>query len=331
VRRINLLCKTARRMILSLVCRLVPLGITLALACPLMAGDRGADQSGVWPVDVLAGTIDLPALEAEPQAAADICLLGGEILGEEPIDIVPIGGHPGYPAFPPCFCADWAPWYLGVEGGWAFGLNETPDSPGVGGNFNGTAFGTQLTDGWAINVRVGRRFSPRWRADFSYSQMHGSYNWETFFPGFADPSGFRSEVTSHLLLVSGYWHFWPPAERTRGLRIDPYVGAGIGVAFNKLYDTDEFTLSTGQVYAKVFSDTTSSFAARFTFGTHWWLTPNLALDFAFATSYVGDIQSDDFRNFGGVQPIGRYDFHDNWIGTATLGLIWFPQPGFLRR
>jgi hypothetical protein len=221
---------------------------------------------------------------------------------------------------------------LGVEGGWAFGLNETPDSPGVGGNFNGTAFGTMLTDGWVINTRIGRRFSPRWRADFSYSQIHGSYDWQTFFPGGTGGlTGFDSEVTSHLLLVSGYWHPYPPAECTHRLRLDPYAGAGLGVAFNRLYDTSEFVLATGQKYATVFSDTTTSFAARFTLGTHLWVTPNLALDFAFATSFIGDVQSGAFRDFGGVQRIGRYEFHDNWIGTATMGLIWYPQPGFHRR
>ena len=288
------------------------------------------DDAGVWPRDLLASTIDLTRMTAEPPAESEVWLLGGAETGDE-CDIVPIGGHPGYPAFPPCFCHDWKPWYIGVEGGWAFGLNETPDVTGAGGNFNGTAFGTMLTDGSVINVRVGRRFSPRWRADFSYSQIHGNYNWQTFFPGGGGLTGFRSEATSHLLLVSGYWHFYPPAESTRRVRIDPYAGAGLGVAFNKLYDADEFTLSTGQAYATVFSDTTACFAARFTLGTHLWLTPNLAMDFSFATSFVGDIQSDDFRNIGGVQPIGRYDFHDNWIGTATMGLIWFPQPGFYRR
>lgn len=313
-------------------CRLTAIALLLAAACPVAA--EQLDGAGVWPQELLATTIDLSRVTADPPAKSNIWLLGGESPTDDHDEnlIVPIGGQPGYPNFPPCYCDQWAPWYIGVEGGWAFGLNDTPDSQGVGGNFDGTAFGTHLRDGSAINVRVGRRFSPRWRADFSYSQVHGDYDWQTFFPGFAQPSGFNSEVTSHLLLLSGYWHFLPPAERCDRLRFDPYLGAGLGVAFNKLYTTDEFTLATGDVYAQVFSDTTACFAGRFTLGTHLWLTPNLAIDMSFATSYVGSFQSDDFRTInGGVQQIGRYEFHNNWIGTAQMGLVWFPQPGFYRK
>ena len=263
-----------------------------------------------------------------------IQLLGGEAFaGDDEPPIVPIGGHPGYPVFPPCFCREWHPWYIGVEGGWAFGLNETPDATGVGAFFDGRAFGTQLHSGSNLSVRVGQRFSPRWRADFSWTNIHGDYNWRTSFFGGAEIAGFDSAATSNILLVNGFWHFFPPAERTSRLRLDPYAGVGIGVAFNTLANTAEFPDGNpaGQ-YATVYGDTTACFAARFALGTHLWITPNLAMEMSFATFFVGDYQTDDFRQIGGsVEQIGRYDFHNNWLGTAQLGLVWYPQPGFYRR
>lgn len=314
-------------------CRCCTLAIAalLAASCPLAAEE--IDEGGVWPAELLAGTIDLSRVTAEQPQDANIWLLGDKAAASDDEPIVPIGGHPGYPAFPPCFCQDWHPWYVGVDGGWAFGLNQTPDVTGTGAFFDGHTFGTQLRDGSNFAVRLGLRFSPRWRADFSYTNIHGDYHWRTAFFGGTSVSGFQSDATSNVLLVSGYFHFFPPAERCNRLRLDPYVGAGIGAAFNTLAGTAEFPDGNpaGQ-YATVFGDTTACFACRFVLGNHLWITPNFAMEMSFATFFVGDFQTDDFRNSGGtIQQIGRYDFHNNWIGTAQMGFVWYPQPGFYRR
>ncbi|HZN33057.1 MAG TPA: hypothetical protein VFB80_04530 [Pirellulaceae bacterium] len=296
--------------------------ILLTAACPLAAEE--------WPAD----TIDLSAVTVEQPANASIWLLGGQMPAGEEAPLVPIGGeHPPYPTFPPCWCKEWKPWYVGVEGGWTIPLNVTPDSNGVGAFFDGVAFGTQLHGGENFTLRLGLRLSPRWRADVSYTNIHGDYQWRTAFFGGAQIAGFDSDATSNIVLGNAYWHFFPPAEHCNRPRFDPYTGVGLGVAFNTLAATAEFPDGNpaGQ-YATVFGDTTACLATRFALGTHFWIWPNLAMDMSFAVLYVGDFQTDDFRTTGGiVQPIGRYDFHNNWLGTFQLGFVWFPQPGFYRR
>jgi hypothetical protein len=229
------------------------------------------------------------------------------------------------------------PWYVGVDGGYAFGLNDTPNVEHAGVGHDITALGTHLQDAGLVNVRLGRRLSPCWRVDVSYTWMEGNYDWQWFresTPGTLGGTFFDSSAACHLLLVNGYRHLFPLAERCGKLQFDPYVGAGIGVAFNRMSDADQTVITTGDVVTTIFPDTTANFAARFALGSQFWLTSTLALDLSFTTTYVGNIQTDAFtviQSTGEVRPLGRYDFHDNWIGAAQVGLIWYPRPGFLRR
>jgi hypothetical protein len=245
------------------------------------------------------------------------------------------GGGVGHPP-PPCGCEDWVPWYIGLDGGYAFGLNDTPNVENAGVNRDITALGTHLEDIGLVNVRLGRRLSPCWRVDVSYTWMEGNYDWRWFRetnPGTLGGTFFDSFATSHLLLLNGYRHLFPLDERCGKLQFDPYVGAGIGVAFNRMAEANQTVISSGDVVTTIFPDTTACFAARFMLGSQFWLTPTLALDLSFSTTYVDTIQTDAFtlvHSTEQVLPLGRYDFHDNWIGAAYVGLIWYPRPGFFR-
>jgi hypothetical protein len=176
---------------------------------------------------------------------------------------------------------------VGVDGGYAFGLNDTPNVEHAGFGHDITAFGTHLEDAGLVNVRLGRRFSPCWRADFSYTMLDGNYDWRWFRetnPGTLGGTFFDSSAACHLLLVNGYRHLFPFAPRCGRLQFDPYVGAGLGMALNRMAEADQTVIGTSTVVGTIFPETTACFAARFALGSQFWLTSNCAIDVAFTTT-----------------------------------------------
>ncbi len=93
-----------------------------------------------------------------------------------------------------------------------------------------------------------------------------------------------------LFLVNGYYDFSP----IHG--ITPYLGAGVGVSYNTIYDfVDTNVITGGGGYAATGSKWSLAWALHA--GAAWQINPNLSLDVGYSFVSLGDAQTGTFTNF----------------------------------
>lgn len=216
--------------------------------------------------------------------------------------------------------------YVGIEGGWSTGLGHANKSRGVGDNFTGIAEGPRATSGYNVGASLGYRWNCLLRTDLSYTYLHPKhYNWNTFFSvaGNNVTEPFKAHLHSHLVLLNTYMHL--NALYCLFPWMDPYISGGVGVAVNRLDDIREFPgeLEGGPFFARIQSHTHTHFGARLGAGVMKYFCSCWIVDLGFNANYIGKVRSGNSRTFvSGAprQPIGKYDFKNNWIGTFYLGL-----------
>ncbi len=212
--------------------------------------------------------------------------------------------------------------YVGIEGGWSTGLGHANKSRGVGGFFTGIAEGPRADSGYNVGASLGYRWNCLLRTDLSYTYLHPNhYNCNTFFPNPDQTDLFKAHLHSHLILLNTYMHL--NAVYCLLPWIDPYITGGVGVAVNRMDDIREFASGEESFFAKIHSYTHTNFGARVGVGVMKYFCHCWILDLGFNANYIGRVRSDNSRTFiarGTSQPIGKYDFKNNWIGTFYLGL-----------
>lgn len=207
--------------------------------------------------------------------------------------------------------------YVGVDGGWAKGLNRSRGEFGSGANFNGTPTDIRAKSGYMVGANIGCRFNALLRSDVSYTYLKNDYTWTQVFPtGF--PTSIKASLRAHLVLFNGYLHL----NRLFCLfpYIDPYIGGGIGVASNQLHNTREISSISGLQIATIDSATSTHFGARVGLGVMKCLWRKIVLDLAFYENYIGEIRTGASRTLAaGPQAIGRHRIKNNWVSTVSLG------------
>lgn len=180
--------------------------------------------------------------------------------------------------------------YVRVDGGYAW--HEEPE---VTKN-HGIAFGEQDDETWFVEAGVGCQVTPYFRADLTVG-YRDDIQLETKF------NDLDAQLESYTAMVNGYWDI----VNVNGFT--PYVGAGIGVAYNNLHDIN---LPVNQS-----SNGRADFAYQLMAGVSYDFSPNLTVDAGYRYIDLGkakakgpdpikvtNLESHDFR-------IGlRYNFND---------------------
>lgn len=164
-------------------------------------------------------------------------------------------------------------------------------------------------ESWIAGVGVGYRFTPRLRADVTFSYRAG-FELEDSDKA---PSSYSGNIASYNVMVNGYVDF--PLERWP--RVVPYVGAGIGYANNKIGDITNWNLPPlPPGISTLRGGSSSSVAWQLSVGASIALTPKITLDVAYRYLDSGKIET----NAGNVtgffaQP---YDGVTGYLHTQEL-------------
>ncbi len=168
-------------------------------------------------------------------------------------------------------------WYLRGDIGWA--RNDIGDATLQQGGA-GTAVATDVTDSFAFGIGAGIYLSPRLRGDITIDG-HATAEVEARGTGLSEQVRLSTIVT----LANLYLDF----ERTT-TRWTPYVGAGIGMAFNTLQFPDRDTAR----------ETTVSFAAAAMAGAALELDEAWRLDLNYRFLYLGDASANATADFSDI-------------------------------
>jgi len=114
-------------------------------------------------------------------------------------------------------------WYVRIDGGYAVHDDPTMTESGIY-----DLVGETIDDTWTLGGGVGRYFTPTIRGDITYDHRFEADASGTLLDNSAGLNGTRTfGITSDVVLFNLYYDF------DRGGRFSPYVGAGLGVTYNR--------------------------------------------------------------------------------------------------
>ena len=179
-----------------------------------------------------------------------------------------------------------------------------PVSPTFGQFLTDRVTNVAVDDTWLVEAGIGCGSGPRGiRGEFVYG-FHGKRNidgepgpWNPGTPPTADP--LHTAVTTHTLMFNGYY------DLGNFSGFVPYVGAGVGFAFNKV---DEVYF-TGNPFLtnRIFGDERWSLAWSLMAGVGYQITDRITLDVGYRYLDMGKAESGTIDNAGFTNPKVRID------------------------
>jgi opacity protein-like surface antigen len=180
--------------------------------------------------------------------------------------------------------------YWRVDGGWSMSTDANlrdrdGNNPFVCSDFScAPGTGTELNEvgnSPVIQGGIGWRFSPNFRID-------GTLGYRGFYElddsdGF--PSTFNADITSWALMANAYYDFNLAWGR-------PYLGAGLGVAVNKIDPISNTVSIPGASTFTLPGGTTTGVAWSIMAGVTFQLSPTMSLDVGYRYIDLGKIESD---------------------------------------
>ncbi|TAL77391.1 MAG: porin family protein [Beijerinckiaceae bacterium] len=183
-------------------------------------------------------------------------------------------------------------WYL--RGDVGAGLNwmqnfTSSDAYSVPGfAYNGSGLGTQAI----IGAGVGYQFNNWFRADITGEYRTGSKFWakETYFnpvSGLNGGDGYSGSVRSAVVLANGYFDLgtW--------YGFTPFVGGGVGVAFNQFHGLTDIGLGPDNfgAYGSASDKSSAQFAWALMAGIDYSITPNWKVELSYRYLDMGKVSS----------------------------------------
>jgi opacity protein-like surface antigen len=167
--------------------------------------------------------------------------------------------------------------------------------------------------GWIAGVGVGYRFTPRLRADATFSYRNGFKLDDTD----QAPSSYSARITSYNVMVNGYVDF--PLSRMKA--VVPYVGAGVGYASNKIDDiTNDNLPPLPPGVSTLPGGTSNGVAWQVSFGVSIKVTRKVTLDVGYRYLDSGKIETNSGNVTGAfAQPYpgatGNLRTHELQVGV----------------
>lgn len=207
--------------------------------------------------------------------------------------------------------------YIRVEAGTAFHQNVTftDTNPGAANCDLCTAqFPSTIAQSFDVGGALGYRIGPFFRTDLSID-----YIASTKISGYSTatiPSTGSADVKSVAGLINGYIDL--PAANVFG-SIQPYLDAGIGIAWNDLGTTSGTSGAVGPFTLAGSSHT--NFAWAIGAGVGYPLTTHMTLDIAYRFLDLGQLRTDTSLSFGGMTiPVTPSKTGDSDAHQVTIGL-----------
>jgi opacity protein-like surface antigen len=211
--------------------------------------------------------------------------------------------------------------YVGVDGGWSTGLfasNRSIHGGPLSLASSSVSYGLDVVAGYHVGGNVGLAICRCCRTDLSYTYFNNPVKWQNAFFG-TGTNSYDAKLQTHLVLWNAYLHASDYVNDCLGF--SPYVGAGVGAAFNHLGKITERTFGA-TVFAHNSGHTEANFAARFGLGLLKPFCHRWALDMGFNFNYIGRAQSGKTQELitGVPITINPYKHSNIWLATFYLGL-----------
>lgn len=203
--------------------------------------------------------------------------------------------EPVVPVPSPIPIPDYNTWYFRGDIGWAF--HKDPDWSQTGFAFTNP----EIDDTWTIGGGFGYVFRDKIRGDITVD-----HRFDTEMTA-ADTTGsaHRSDLSSTVWLANLYYDVMGRQ------RISPYVGFGLGIAFN---ETDTHTVWTGGVQTAASGGNNSTeFAYAAMAGISYRLRDSWMLDAGYRYLNIGDVKTDNSATLTSLQ-VDDISAHELRIG-----------------
>ncbi len=185
-----------------------------------------------------------------------------------------------YPVYDPS--ANWGLSSAGVPSG--------PYMKAGGGHSWGA--GSRFDDSWVYGAGLGYRFLPWFRSDVTFD----------YRPDFRDADTGGARFKNWSAMLNGYIDVNIPFMRP----LIPYIGAGAGIAQNKVNGT--VVTVGGTTVASATGSTKNQFAWQAMAGASYYLTPTVALDVAYRYFHGGSAENGTATGFPTHH--GDFDAHE---------------------
>lgn len=182
----------------------------------------------------------------------------------------------------------------------AWGLSNAGVPPGPYVKVEGGhswASGSRFDDDWVYGAGLGYRFLPWFRSDVTFD----------YRPGFHDADTGGARFRNWSAMLNGYVDLNVPIIRP----LIPYVGAGAGIAQNKVNGT--VVTVGGTTVASATGSTKNQFAWQAMAGAAFYFTPTLALDFSYRYFHGGAAENGTAVGF----PTRHGDFNTHELVAAV--------------
>jgi opacity protein-like surface antigen len=159
---------------------------------------------------------------------------------------------------------------------------------------------SRFDDGWVYGGGLGYRFLPFFRSDVTFD----------YRSGFHDKAFGDARFRNWSAMLNGYVDFNVPIIRP----LVPYIGAGAGIAQNKVNGT--VVTVGGTEVASITGSTKDQFAWQAMAGGSWYFTPTYALDVSYRYFHGGKAESGTATGF--PTHTGDFDTHEI-VGYLRFG------------
>jgi opacity protein-like surface antigen len=177
-----------------------------------------------------------------------------------------------------------APGYPAYDPNTAWGLSNAGVPPGpyvkLGGG-GSLSTSSKFDNSYVVGAGVGYRFTPYFRSDVTFD----------YRPDFKDKALGDARFRNWSAMLNGYIDFNVPPLRP----LVPYIGAGAGIAQNKIEGT---TINVGgTTVASVTGSSKDQFAWQAMAGISWYFNPTMALDVGYRYFHGGSAENATLTGF----------------------------------
>lgn len=196
-------------------------------------------------------------------------------------------------------------WYLRGDIGYVH--NKRPEADFAAGALTGGFVREGFDNAPGFGIGLGYRFNANFRADLTADYFSARFKGVAPTPTFGTVSIMdRGELQSTTVLLNGYLDFGTAAGFT------PYVGAGIGFAYNDFsgYERTTYNTATGvETWQPLIGGDDYSFAWALMAGVNYRISSNAAVDLGYRYVSRGDLRTRNFAAGAGadVESIGAHE------------------------
>ena len=191
---------------------------------------------------------------------------------------------------------------------------------GTGGYPGGFAYGDHTIDAQVIaGLGAGYQINNYFRADVtgeyrSESRIHASESYTAFCASGTCSDDYNGSAHNAVFLLNGY------VDIGTWYGVTPYIGAGVGAAFNTFSSLIDTSYSTGGFGATTGSRTTTNLAYAGMVGVSYAISPNLKLDLGYRYLDMGNLKSGAISCYGGVASGCSYEVQKYRLTSSDIRL-----------